>query len=416
MVPARMNDREYTQKYRSCQRSHQLLLNTLQAEMELTFKQIAIRTSIKSRVKSPESYYRKSLKILKGIRPKESRVFIPDILGMRIICPFLEDIQRVEMAIRNHYQVVEIERKRNCSFQEFGYESIHLLVTVPAELVKRHYLNEELICEIQIRTILQDAWAEVEHELVYKAGFSPFDYPLKRKLAALNANLTLSDIIFQEIRTYQRELQAELKRRRESFFKKVHQAISVRPDQEGADAVSFDSENRLDKTKKALPSLSPNSIDDLLLNALKAHNEGSLKQAIELYTHILHLRPEQRIQSLIYIHRGMAHFSESNYHEAIKDFSEALNLDSQSEKALYYRGLMYSVLKDYPAALKDFNHCLELNPCLPNSLFRRAQVYSHLGDFPRALADAKKALDIDPKLEEARSFCKIIRSRMTRGQ
>lgn len=112
----------------------------------------------------------------------------------------------------------------------------------------------------------------------------------------------------------------------------------------------------------------------------------------------------------------MAHFSESNYHEAIKDFSEALNLDSQSEKALYYRGLMYSVLKDYPAALKDFNHCLELNPCLPNSLFRRAQVYSHLGDFPRALADAKKALDIDPKLEEARSFCKIIRSRMTRGQ
>lgn len=416
MVPARMNDREYTQKYRSCQRSHQLLLNTLQAEMELTFKQIAIRTSIKSRVKSPESYYRKSLKILKGIRPKESRVFIPDILGMRIICPFLEDIQRVEMAIRNHYQVVEIERKRNCSFQEFGYESIHLLVTVPAELVKRHYLNEELICEIQIRTILQDAWAEVEHELVYKAGFSPFDYPLKRKLAALNANLTLSDIIFQEIRTYQRELQAELKRRRESFFKKVHQAISVRPDQEGADAVSFDSENRLDKTKKALPSLSPNSIDDLLLNALKAHNEGSLKQAIELYTHILHLRPEQRIQSLIYIHRGMAHFSESNYHEAIKDFSEALNLDSQSEKALYYRGLMYSVLKDYPAALKDFNHCLELNPCLPNSLFHRAQVYSHLGDFPRALADAKKALDIDPKLEEARSFCKIIRSRMTRGQ
>jgi len=88
----------------------------------------------------------------------------------------------------------------------------------PADLVESLALADPPPCEIQVRTILQDAWAEVEHELIYKSKFLPFDQPLKRKMAALNANLTLSDIIFQEIREYQRQLNQELEKRRRQFL------------------------------------------------------------------------------------------------------------------------------------------------------------------------------------------------------
>jgi putative GTP pyrophosphokinase len=72
-------------------------------------------------------------------------------------------------------------------------------LALPDDLANGLSFLDPPVCEVQVRTILQDAWAEVEHELVYKAEFTPFDEPMKRKLAALNANLTLSDMLFQEI-------------------------------------------------------------------------------------------------------------------------------------------------------------------------------------------------------------------------
>ena len=48
---------------------------------------------------------------------------------------------------------------------------------------------------------------------IYKIEFNPFDIPLRRKLASLNAMLSLADITFQEIRDYQNKLQKELEDR-----------------------------------------------------------------------------------------------------------------------------------------------------------------------------------------------------------
>jgi putative GTP pyrophosphokinase len=111
----------------------------------------------------------------------------------------------IEKLVRSNFPVFEVERKgEEQSFREFGYRSVHLNLR----------LSSGNFCEIQIRTILQDAWAEVEHEIVYKGSFTPFDEPLKRKLAALNATLSLSDIIFQELRNYQRKLNREVRFRR----------------------------------------------------------------------------------------------------------------------------------------------------------------------------------------------------------
>ncbi|MFW6181273.1 MAG: GTP pyrophosphokinase [Spirochaetota bacterium] len=185
------------------------VLEAFEQRLRELFQAGTVRPTIKGRVKSFDSYYRKLLRKLREQPARDALPPISDILGVRIICPFLEDLRDAERLVHERLQVVSVERK-GChrSVREFGYESTHLMVRVPEDILYHHRLSGEPVCEVQVQTILQNAWSEVEHELVYKAGFSPFDEPLRRKLAALNAMLTLSDTIFQEIRDYQSSLHA----------------------------------------------------------------------------------------------------------------------------------------------------------------------------------------------------------------
>ncbi|MEA3366242.1 MAG: RelA/SpoT domain-containing protein, partial [Candidatus Hydrogenedentes bacterium] len=178
-----------------------------------------INASIKYRVKSFESYFEKILRLRKSSGP---RIAITDVIGFRIICPFLSDLDVVRRLIRDHFRVVETETKgAEHSFREFGYSSIHLMIDLKKEIKTRPIFATRRVAEIQLRTILQDAWAEVEHELVYKSEDTVLDEPIKRKLASLNATLTLSDVIFQEIREYQREVQQRESRRKASIEERV---------------------------------------------------------------------------------------------------------------------------------------------------------------------------------------------------
>ena len=114
---------------------------------------------------------------------RDQPIPITDIIGIRVVCPFLGDLERAVKELASAFSVTEIERKgAERSFREFGYESIHLLVELPMELGAARPGLDVKVCEIQLRTILQEAWAEVEHELVYKNEFTPFDEPMKRKV------------------------------------------------------------------------------------------------------------------------------------------------------------------------------------------------------------------------------------------
>jgi len=258
--------------------------------------------------------------------------------------------------------------------------------------------------------------AEIEHELVYKADWSLFDDPLKRKLAALNANLTLSDILFQEIWDYHRPLQLALKKRRESFCVKSQAATDNMIFGVSEGDVSWKKAQKIEmKTGDFRTPLHGNvgeKIDDLLMNALDAHNANQFKKAVDIYNVILDLKlklPEY-IQSIIYMHRGMAYFAESNYDQALDDFSQALELNQGSYKTLYYRGMTHQILENCPAALDDFNRCLQLNPYQFDALYSRAQVYFHLGDSTKALGDCEQALNIEPKSLQAQKFRELLKS------
>jgi putative GTP pyrophosphokinase len=368
--------------------------------------------TIKARLKDFDSYFQKYLRLLSNGPPGDEKPRITDLIGVRIVCSFLEEIDAVGSILNRLFKVVEVEKKgSNYSFKEFGYESTHILVEIPEGFIDKYGDCGCDVAEIQIRTILQDAWAEVEHELVYKAEFTPFDDPMKRKLAAINANLSLADIIFQEIRTYQRQLNDEFGKRRYSFFKKVEDATDSLLFSPGETARAEDDRMALSE-EFGLTVKNNASMDDLLLSALHAHNNNQFNEAIYYYSRILEMSPDCSVRSLVYKHRGMANFARSRYEEAIEDFSQSLILDPKSYKSAYYRGLVKAVLQQYSEAVDDYTLSITINPYQHFCLYRRGQAYYHLGDLPQALADCEAALVLKPDSTNARQFLAVLRNKL----
>jgi ppGpp synthetase/RelA/SpoT-type nucleotidyltranferase len=350
----------------------------------------------KARVKDFSGYYRKLLKV----KPQEAAAdtslpLLTDLLGVRVVCVFLEDLDEVVRQLSKVFQVVEIERKGVAQkVSEFGYESIHVLIKIPNEICASIPATPVLdtaglVCEIQVRTILQDAWAEVEHELIYKAEFSPFDLPLRRKLASVNASLNLADIIFQEIRDYQNKLNRELEYRRQNFYGKTD-------DSTHAMLTGGDAANSAAEAPLPLPAANPflrGTIDDLLLEALQAHNVADYQKAIAIYTKIIQFDPQPNdiVLSTIHKHRGMAFFSQAMYDDAVKDFESSIAFDPNNSRSLYYCGIVQSLLGNHQQAVGYFEKSLAINPFQAHVHYREALAKYNLGEYPDALLELDQA-------------------------
>ncbi|MDR2499627.1 MAG: tetratricopeptide repeat protein [Treponema sp.] len=379
-----------------------MITRDLECQIEGFLKALPSHPSVKARSKDFPSYFRKYLRILRNELGEGKSSVISDLIGIRIVCPFLEDLALVEHEIKKHYQVCEEEKKgSNQTFKEFGYQSIHLLIQIPPDILTCRGVIDCPVAEIQIRTILQDAWAEVEHELVYKAEFTPLDNTKKRKLAAVNASLVLADDIFQEVRDLQRQLQGEIDKRRESFYQKVEESM---------DALVFETEKPAVEIPKpyAIAAGICGSVDDFLFRALNAHNQNQFSEAIAYYSRILEMNLDTKINAVVYKHRGMAYFTQSKYQDAINDFTRSLALEPNSYKTTYYRGIIKAVMENYPEAIDDFTQSLAINPYQPYCRYRRGLAYFHLEDFSQALADCEAALALEPSIEPVRKFKAVI--------
>lgn len=369
---------------------------------------LASMPTFKTRIKSFPSYYKKLLRIKPESLGKQKLPVLTDLMGIRVICAFLEDIAIVEEQIKSEFKIEEIERKgAQQTFKEFGYESIHILVDIPEEFKSAtDKIPKGLVCEIQIRTILQDAWAEVEHELVYKSEFSPFDLPLRRKLASMNASLSLADIIFQEIRDYQNKLNKEIDYRRENFY-------------EIADHLSRETVENVNSSKVAtdLASSSPyvhGTIDDMILEAIHAHNTGDMDKAIQIYTLILESKPEPNsvVMSVILKHRGMAFFAKSNFQMALNDFLKSTEKDNTNFRSYYYVGIVYSVLEDNINAIKYYDLSLAKNEYQSHVYYRRALANYHLHDYSTSMADLNKARQLGLDDEDSKNLQELLISKL----
>ncbi|MDR0568304.1 MAG: tetratricopeptide repeat protein [Spirochaetaceae bacterium] len=384
----------------------------IEKAIEETLQHIPFRPTVKGRVKEFKSYYQKYLKGLKN-NPDSALPYVKDLIGLRVVCPFFGDLTRVQNLLNERFRVIEAELKgSDYSFKEFGYESIHLLIKIPSEIIELRGDCGLEIAEIQIRTILQDAWAEVEHALVYKSDFSSLDVLIKRKLAAVNASLSLADTIFDEIRNFQQSLNGELGKRRNSFLKKIEETTDqmlYTPELAGSIALKHIIERNPEDAENADAR---DSIDELVLKALSSHNKNQFQEAVDYYTRILKKTPSDAIGSIIYKHRGMANFARSQYEDSIADFSRSLELDPTSHKAAYYRGVVKSVLQRYSEAIDDFTLSLTINPYYAFCFYRRGQAYYHLADLPQALADCEASLTLEPDLPELHRFKELLLNKL----
>lgn len=386
--------------------SYRPAFNEILEKIENLLKQridLPSKPTYKARIKSFPSYYKKILR-QKAKESAESNtlVTLTDMIGIRVICAFVEDLALVEKQVVASFDVKEIERKgAEQSFKEFGYESVHILVSIPENCLPASGISDELkknlVCEIQVRTILQDAWAEVEHELIYKSEFNPFDKPLRRKLASINASLTLADIIFQEIRDYQKKLQNELGARRNSFYEKA--------DEFSEDMLGQPHHQPSTDTSIESP-FTKGSIDDLVLTALHEHNTGNFKKAVEIYTQIINSEPvpPAMVLSVIFKYRGMAHFAQGLYEDALNDFKKSVEHDPKCFRSIYYEGIVYSVQGNEKEAVDCFNRSLSIDAFQSHVYYRRALSFYNLGDYKNAMNDVNNALKLGLDDEDLRTL------------
>jgi putative GTP pyrophosphokinase len=131
---------------------------------------------------------------------------ISDFSGVRIVCYYADSIPTIESLIRGHFKVIEQEDKTLAAGTDrFGYGGTHLLVQMDDSVAGARYDDlKGLACEVQVRTVMQDAWSILSHHLVYKRENDIPD-PLKRQVNALAGSLDSVDFAFQAIRDHRDE-------------------------------------------------------------------------------------------------------------------------------------------------------------------------------------------------------------------
>jgi putative GTP pyrophosphokinase len=150
------------------------------------------------RVKNYESFKRKLIK--KGF-PNVDPLEIKDFAGVRIISYLISDVERISNVIKSSFRVLEYEDKsRELGVDRVGYNSIHIIATLSEYRIDlpEYTTFKDIKFEIQIKTILQHAWAEIEHKRVYKYDeIIPEGIP--RRFKRLAGMLEEIDVVFQEI-------------------------------------------------------------------------------------------------------------------------------------------------------------------------------------------------------------------------
>ena len=135
-----------------------------------------------------------------------------DLAGVRVVCAYESELAKVSEIIEASFEIRErIDKARDLGVDRMGYNGKAFVVTLGTLYAGGRYDNiTDLTCEIQARTILQDAWAIIDHQLVYKNEEST-PAPLRRDLNNVASLLEIAQGIFDSIKerrvTYVNEIQ-----------------------------------------------------------------------------------------------------------------------------------------------------------------------------------------------------------------
>lgn len=159
-------------------------------------------SSVTTRLKSLESIVGKLVRNGLPLTLKSVEDNIYDVAGVRVICPFIDDIYKVAEAILKQDDITLIKIKDYIKEPKSnGYRSLHIIVSIPVFFEEK---KKDIKVEIQIRTIAMDFWASLDHQLKYKKNIADEE----RVIAELKACADVINDTDEKMQRIRRELEA----------------------------------------------------------------------------------------------------------------------------------------------------------------------------------------------------------------
>ncbi|AEI62443.1 GTP pyrophosphokinase family protein [Corallococcus macrosporus] len=205
----------HTETYSSI---HQTL-NAFTEKTHILLKELTDRHGIK-----PQSIERRT-KTIESFREKINRPGknytdplnqLTDLSGHRIIVHYLDDIDKVSKIIEQEFNIdkaASSDKRANLAPHELGYLSRHFIISLkhPRTTLPEWNSYANFKAEVQLRTVLQHAWAAIEHSLQYK---SEVDIPSnsRRRLFRLSGLLELADEEFNLLQNEQQHTKTEIRK------------------------------------------------------------------------------------------------------------------------------------------------------------------------------------------------------------
>jgi hypothetical protein len=124
---------------------------------------------------------------------------------------YISDLNKIKEIIESRFEILEIvDQQEKYEHDRFGYAALHYVVRLGSNHLGARYDDlKNLKCEIQVRTVLQDAWSIVSHHLLYKRE-SQIPSVFKRKIHSLSGLFETADDQFDNIKKAQEKYLKEI--------------------------------------------------------------------------------------------------------------------------------------------------------------------------------------------------------------
>lgn len=163
-------------------------LNHIKNEFEYAGEYCPIE-SVNGRVKRISSILEKAQR--KHIELDDVENKLDDIAGVRIICRFVEDIDKVVEILRKRSDMKILQEKDYITESKpSGYRSYHLIIEYAVQSLNG---PKTITAEIQVRTLAMNFWATVEHSLQYKYKGNMPEHVKDKLLTSAEAIVTLDE-------------------------------------------------------------------------------------------------------------------------------------------------------------------------------------------------------------------------------
>ena len=208
MTPINMARAQIELRYRTNFPLYQAFATRLETLLEELIAQAGIEIDhIEARVKTLESFLGKIEQKKYDDAPFDK---IKDLVGMRIVTYYQDDVEKIKALIYHEFTIDEdhsVDKTTNLEADKFGYRSLHIIISLaaPRAVLPEWKPYVGLPVEIQVRSILQHAWAVFSRELDYKVPSQAPD-KIRRRLFSLSAQLELADDEFTRLREVSRSI------------------------------------------------------------------------------------------------------------------------------------------------------------------------------------------------------------------